>query len=98
MKVIRHLVVAAALGVGFASCAEAHVFVGVGFAAPAVPIVPVVAVAPVVPVYAPQRVYYAPPAPPVYGTSVLVGYYGHPWRPRYYGGWHGGYGYGYWRR
>ena len=29
MKVIRHLLVAAALGGGFIGCAEAHVFIGV---------------------------------------------------------------------
>jgi hypothetical protein len=28
MKTIRHLMVAAALGCGFVSCAQAHVFVG----------------------------------------------------------------------
>ncbi|MEM5453274.1 hypothetical protein VSR69_00220 [Paraburkholderia phytofirmans] len=97
MKVIRHLVVAAALGVGLVSCAEAHVFVGVGVAvgAPAFPMVPVV---PVVPAYVPPPVYYAapPPPPPVYTAPVVIGYYGHPQYPRYYGGW--GYGYGYWRR
>jgi hypothetical protein len=94
MKVIRHLVVAAALGVGLVSCAEAHVFVGVGVGvgAPAFPMVPVV------PAYLPPPVYYAapPPPPPVYTAPVVIGYYGHPQYPRYYGGW--GYGYGYWRR
>lgn len=98
MKVVRHLVVAAALGAGFVSCAEAHVFVGVGFSAPAVAVLPVAPVVPAVPVYAPQPLYYAPPAP-VYSAPVVVGYYGHPqWHPHYYGGWHSGYAYGYWRR
>jgi hypothetical protein len=92
MKVIRHLVVAAALGVGLVSCAEAHVFVGVGVSVPAFPVMPVV------PAYVPSPVYYAPPPPPppVYTAPVVIGYYGHPRYPRYYGGW--GYGYGYWRR
>ncbi|MFM0555236.1 hypothetical protein P0D69_30320 [Paraburkholderia sediminicola] len=92
MKVIRHLVVAAALGAGLVSCAEAHVFVGVGVGVPAFPMVPVV------PAYVPPPVYYAPPPPPppVYAAPVVIGYYGHPQYPRYYGGW--GYGNGYWRR
>jgi hypothetical protein len=94
MKIIRHLAVAVALGCGLVSCAEAHVFVGVGISAPALPVVPLT---PVVAVYAPPPVYYAPPPPPVYTAPVVVGYYGQPrWYPRYHGGWH--YGYGYWRR
>lgn len=40
MKVIRHLLVAAALGGGFASCVEARVSIGVGITAPAFPVVP----------------------------------------------------------
>jgi hypothetical protein len=91
MKAIRHLIVASALGAGFVSAAEAHVFVGVGFAAPVVPVVPVY-VPP--PVYAPAPVYYAPP-PPIYRVPVVIGYYGHP---HYYGRWHYGYGHGYWRQ
>lgn len=92
MKVIRHLVVAAALGVGLVSCAEAHVFVGVGGGVPAFPVMPVV------PAYVPPSVYYAPPPPPppVYTAPVVIGYSGHPQYPRYDGGW--GDGYGYWRR
>ena len=70
MKVIRHLVVAAALGVGLVSCAEAHVFVGVGVGMPAFPVP--------VPAYVPPPVYYAPPPPPVYTAPVVIGYYGHP--------------------
>ncbi|HXZ09380.1 MAG TPA: hypothetical protein VEI25_15120 [Paraburkholderia sp.] len=92
MKGIRQAVVAVALSVGLVSCAEAHVFVGVGISTPvvmpAVPAVPVVAA----PIYVPRPVYYAPP--PVYTTPVVVGYYGHPgWGYRHYYG----YGYGYWR-
>ena len=87
MKGIRQAVVAAALSVGLVSCAEAHVFVGVGISTPVViPAPPVVAA----PVYVPRPVYYAPP--PVYTAPVVVGYYGHPrWWYRHY------YGYGYWR-
>lgn len=88
MKVLSQLVVAAALGVGLVSCAEAHVFVGVGVGVP---------VFPVVPAYVPPPVYYAPPPPPppVYTAPVVIGYYGHPhWYPPYYGG----YAVGYWRR
>lgn len=93
MKVIRQLVVAAALGGGLVSCADAHVSFGVsvGIAAP---------VFPVVPVYVPPPVYYAPPPPPatpVYAAPVVTSYYGPPPAyPPYYAGWH--YGYGYWRR
>jgi hypothetical protein len=91
MKAIRHLLVAAALGVGWVSCAQAGVFVGVGIAAPAYPVVPA---------YVPPPVYYAPPPvlpPPVYSAPVVIGYYGYPhYYGGYYGGWHGGYGY--WRR
>jgi hypothetical protein len=92
MKAIRHLLVAAALGVGLVSCAQAGVFVGVGIAAPAYPVVPA---------YVPPPVYYAPPPvlapPPVYSAPVVIGYYGYPhYYGGYYGGWHGGYGY--WRR
>ncbi|MFM0057600.1 hypothetical protein PQR64_18390 [Paraburkholderia phytofirmans] len=92
MKVIRQLIVAAALGAGLVSCAQAHVFVGVGVGVGG-------PVFPVVPAYVPPPVYYAPPPPPpppVYTAPVVIGYYGHPPNPRYYGGW--GYGYGYWRR
>lgn len=96
MKFIRQLAVAAVLGAGLVSGAQAHVFVGigVGVAGPGYPVVPVV---PVAPVYVAPPVYYAPPPPPVYTAPVVVGYYGHPaWYGGYYGGWHGGYGY--WRR
>ena len=92
MKGIRHVAVAALLGLGLVSAAQAHVFVGVGIApvVPVVPVVPVMTAAPVVPVYAPPPVYYAPP--PVYAPPVVVGYWGHPrW------GYRGYYGYGYWR-
>jgi hypothetical protein len=95
MKGIRHVAVAALLGLGFAGAAQAHVFVGVGIAPvmPVMPAVPVVPVAPVValPVYPPPPAYYPPP-PPVYAPPVVVGYWGHPrW------GYRGYYGYGYWR-
>ncbi|CAD6554553.1 hypothetical protein ACFQ3P_27480 [Paraburkholderia sabiae] len=91
MKGIRHVAVAAVLGMGLVSAAQAHVFVGVGIApvvAPVVPLVPGVPLGPVVPVYAPPPpVYYAPP---VYAPPVVVGYWGHPhWGYRGY--------YGYWR-
>jgi hypothetical protein len=36
MKTIRYLLVAAVLGCGFVTCAQAHVFVGTGFSAPRV--------------------------------------------------------------
>ena len=84
MKVVRYLLVAAALGGGLVSCAQAHVFIGEGVAARAYPVLPA---------YMPPPVYYAPPLlpvpapPPVYPTPVVIGYYG---------GWHGGDGY--WRR
>jgi hypothetical protein len=88
MKGIRQIVVGSALAVGLVSCAQAHVFVGVGIApmAPVVPVVPFGAV----PVYAPPPpVYYAPP--PVYAAPpVVVGYWG---RPR---GYYHYYGYRYW--
>ena len=83
MKKIVPFMVAAAMGLGVATTAQAHVFVGVGFAGP------------VYPAYVPPPVYYAPP--PVYRAPVVVGYYGRPYYPRYYG-WHHGYGYGYWGR
>jgi hypothetical protein len=91
MKGIRHVAVAAVLGMGLVSAAQAHVFVGVGIApvvAPVVPLVPGVPLGPVVPVYAPPPpVYYASP---VYAPPVVVGYWGHPhWGYRGY--------YGYWR-
>ncbi|CAN7347804.1 hypothetical protein [Caballeronia sp. dw_19] len=94
MKTIRHLIVAAALGCGLVSCAQAHVFVGVGFAAPVYPVMPVIAPAPVyatAPVYAaPPPAYYAPP-------PVVTGYYyGHPYGygyARHYGCWNCGYAY-----
>jgi hypothetical protein len=92
MKGIRHVAVAALLGLGLVSAAQAHVFVGVGMApvVPVVPVVPIVQAAPVLPVYAPPPVYYAPP--PVYAPPVVVGYWGHP-----HWGYRGYYGYGYWR-
>jgi hypothetical protein len=87
MKGIRHIAVAALLGLGLVSAAQAHVFVGVGIG----PVVPVVSVAPL-PVYAPPPpVYYAPP-PAVYAPPVVVGYWGHP-----HYAYRGYYGYGYWR-
>ncbi|MGA7814165.1 hypothetical protein, partial [Caballeronia sp.] len=73
MKAIRHVLVAAALGVGLVSCAQARVFVGVGIGAPAYPVLPA---------YVPPPVYYAPPPPPllpptpVYSTPIVIGYYG----------------------
>jgi hypothetical protein len=93
MKGIRHIAVAALLGLGLVSAAQAHVFVGVGIGpvAPVVPVMPVVSVAPL-PVYAPPPpVYYAPP-PAVYAPPVVVGYWGHP-----HYAYRGYYGYGYWR-
>ncbi|HVE06677.1 MAG TPA: hypothetical protein VNE00_05425 [Paraburkholderia sp.] len=92
MKGIRQIVVGAALAGGLISCAQAHVFVGVGIA-PVAPIVPVVPVVPVgaVPVYAPPPpVYYGPP--PVYAAPPMVvgGYWGHPH------GYYRYYGYRYW--
>ena len=94
MKLVRHLLLAAALSAGFVTCAQAHVFVGIGIAAPAFPVyVPPPVALPAY--YAPPPVYYAPP-PPVVTAPVVIGYYGHPhWYPRPYGY---GYGYGYWRR
>jgi hypothetical protein len=100
VKKIIPFVVAAALGVGFTTAAEAHVSVGIGIGVPVGPVYPAY------PVYAPPPVYYAPPpAPVVYAPPVVVvgggyGYYGY--RGRYYGrGYygHGGYGHGgYYRR
>jgi len=79
MKAIRYLVVAAALGCGFVSCAQAHVSIGIGFSAPVYPVMPAVPVIAAAPVYvAPPPVYYAPP-------PAVAGYYGRPY----------GYGYGY---
>ncbi|RFU45164.1 hypothetical protein [Paraburkholderia sp. DHOC27] len=93
MKIIPQLVVAAVLAVGLVRCASAHVSIGVGIGFPVVA-APAYPVMPALPVYAPPPpVYYAPPPPPVY-TAPVVGYYGPPVYPRYYGG----YGYGYWRR
>ena len=75
-------IVAAALGVGFVSAAQAHVSVGIGIGIP---------VAPVYPVYAAP--VYAPPPAVVYGGYGGYGYYGHPyWR---HGGY---YRHGYYRR
>ncbi|HWT35230.1 MAG TPA: hypothetical protein VN289_03065 [Paraburkholderia sp.] len=93
MKGLRHVAIAAMLGVGLVSAAQAHVFVGVGIAPVVAPVVaPMVPVVPVAPVYAPAPpVYYAPP-PPVYAPPVVVGYWGHP-----HWGYRGYYGYGYWR-
>ena len=73
MKFIRQLAVAGVLGGGLVSCAQAHVFVGIGagVAGPAFPVVPVV---PVAPAYVAPPVYYAPPPPPVYTAPVVVGY------------------------
>ncbi len=90
MKPIRYLVIAAALGFGFVSSAQAHVFVGIGFPAPVYPAVPVVAAAPVY--AAPPPAYYAPP-------PVVTGYYyGRPYGygygyARHYGCWNCGYVY-----
>jgi hypothetical protein len=79
MKTIRYLIVAAALGCGFVSCAQAHVSIGIGFSAPVYPVMPAVPMIAAAPVYAaPPPVYYAPP-------PVVAGYYGRPY----------GYGYGY---
>jgi hypothetical protein len=98
MKWIRHIAVAALLGVGMIGVAQAHVFVGVGVGLPAMPVAPVMPIAPVVavapvPVYAPPPVYVPPPvyyAPPP-ASVVVGGYWGAPrWPHRYYG-------YGYWR-
>lgn len=58
MRTIRYLLVAAVLGCGFVTCAQAHVFVGTGFSAPAYPVMPAV------PMIAAAPVYAAPP--PVY--------------------------------
>ncbi|HZZ10295.1 MAG TPA: hypothetical protein VFE79_06350 [Paraburkholderia sp.] len=91
MKLVRHLLVAAALSAGLVTCAQAHVFVGVGFSAPAFPVY-----APPV-YYAPPPAYYAPPpmvAAPLVSAPVVIGYYG---RPHYYGGAYGYGGYAYWR-
>jgi hypothetical protein len=92
MKTIRYLMVAAALGCGLVSCAQAHVFVGLGFSTPVYPVVQPVPVMPAVPVYAsPPPVYYAPPAPVVTGY-----YYGRPYGygyARHYGCWNCGYAY-----
>jgi hypothetical protein len=95
MKIIRHLMVAATLGLGLVGCAQAHVFVGIGFSAPVYPVMPVVPAVPVIaaaPVYAaPPPVYYAPPPPVVTGY-----YYGRPYGyayPRHYGCWNCGYAY-----
>jgi hypothetical protein len=92
MKVIPKLAVAALLGAGLVSCAQAHVSIGigVGVSAPAYPVMPVV---PIAPAYVAPPVYYAPPPPPVYTAPVVMGYYGYPrWNTGYYAG------YGYWRR
>ena len=88
MKKIVPFMFAAALGLGVVTSAQAHVFVGVGFAGP------------VYPAYVPPPVYVPPPAvyyapPPVYRAPVVVGYYGHPYYYPHYYGWHRGYGYGY---
>ena len=74
MRFIRQLAVAAALGVGLVSCAQAHVFVGIGVGlAPAYPVVPMV---PAAPVYVAPPVYYAAPPPPVY-TSQAYSVFSH---------------------
>jgi len=92
MKGIRQVIVGAVLAGGLISCAQAHVFVGVGVGmAPVMPMVPVAPMVPV-PVYAPPPpVYYGPP-PPVYVAPPVVigGYWGHP-----HGYYRGYYGYGY---
>lgn len=94
MKGIRHIAVAAVLGVGLVSAAQAHVFVDVGVGLPVAPVaavVPAVPVAPL-PVYAPPPPMYYAPAPVYVPPPVVVGYWGHPhWGYRHY------YGYGYWR-
>ena len=66
MKTIRYLIVAAALGCGFVSCAQAHVSIGIGFSAPVYPVMPAV------PVIAAAPVYVAPPpvSPPVPALAI----------------------------
>ncbi len=79
MKGIRHVAVAAVLGLGLVSAAQAHVFVGVGVGLPAMPVMTPVAPIAAVPVYAPPpAVYYAPPPPVYVPPPVVVGYWGHP--------------------
>lgn len=94
MKKTVSFIVAAVLGVGLVSAAEAHVSVGIGIGIPVAPAYPVYAApvyAPPPPpvVYAPPPVVYAPPPAVVVGG---YGYYGHPyWRHHgYYRGYHGG--------
>jgi hypothetical protein len=92
MKTVRYLIVAAALGSGFVTRAQAHMFVGVGFSVPGYPVMPAVPVVVAAPVYvAPPPVYYAPP-------PVVAGYYGRPYGygyayPRHYGCWNCGFAY-----
>jgi hypothetical protein len=92
MKAIRYVIVAAALGCGWVSYAQAHMFVGIGVAAPVYPVVQPV---PAVPVYVPPA-YYAPPPAYYAPPPVVAGYYGAPYGyayPRHYGCWNCGYGY-----
>lgn len=88
VKKLVPFLIAAALGAGFTSAAQAHVSVGIGIGVPAYPVY----AAPPPPVYyaPPPPVYYAPPV--VYAPPAVVvggGYYRRP----YWGGYHGGYGY-----
>ncbi|MFC5428368.1 hypothetical protein ACFPTO_06045 [Paraburkholderia denitrificans] len=99
MKKTVSFIVAAVLGVGLVSAAEAHVSVGIGIGIPVAPAYPVYAE----PVYVPPPVVYAPP-PVVYAPppGVVVGGYwgGGPYWHRPYGGYYRGYhGYrGHYRR
>jgi|HubBroStandDraft_5_1064220.scaffolds.fasta_scaffold116957_2 hypothetical protein len=83
MKKVLPVLVAAALGIGLISSAQAHVFVGIGVGVPFRPAYPVYA-APLAyyPPPAPSIVYAPPPPPVVYAPPppVVVGYYPH----RYY--------------
>lgn len=103
MKKIIAFVVAATLGVGLTTAAEAHVSVGIDLGVPIAPAYPVYAAPPPVVYAPPPPVVYAAPPPVVYAPPVVVGgYYGYG-RPYYHGYYHGYYGRGYygpgyWRR
>jgi hypothetical protein len=101
MKQIVPFIVAAALGAGVTSAAQAHVSVGIGIGVPVYSAPPVVYAPPTPVIYQPppQPVIYAAPPPVVYAAPPVVvgGYYG---RPYWGGGYRGGYyrgGYGGWR-
>jgi hypothetical protein len=97
VRKIVPFIVAASLGAGFVSAAQAHVSVGIGIGVPAYPVYA-----------APPPVYMAPPPPVVYQPPVVYapppvvvgGYYGRPYWNRgyygrgYYGGGRGYYGHG----